>query len=46
MAEDIQDDIKTSGGTKTVERALAIKEKSVLHAIYMPFLAGGGLYAC
>ena len=44
MAEDTQDDIKSSGAPKPGVLSLAIKEKATLYAAYMPFLAGGGLF--
>ncbi len=44
MAEDIQDDIRTSGAPRPGVLSLAIKEKAALYAAYMPFLAGGGLF--
>lgn len=44
MAEDTQDDIKSSGAPKPGVLSLAIKEKAALYAAYMPFLAGGGLF--
>lgn len=44
MAEDTQDDVKSTGAPKPGVLSLAIKEKAALYAAYMPFLAGGGLF--
>lgn len=44
MAEDTQDDSKSTGTLKPGVLSLAIKEKVALYAAYMPFLSGGGLF--
>ncbi len=44
MAEDTQDEIKSTSAPKPGVLSLAIKEKAALYAAYMPFLAGGGLF--
>ena len=44
MAEDTQDDFKSSGAHKPGVLSLAIREKAALYAAYMPFLKGGGLF--
>lgn len=44
MAENTQDDIKSSGVPKPGVLSLAIKEKAALYAAYMPFVKGGGLF--
>jgi type IV pilus assembly protein PilZ len=43
MAEDTLDDIKNAA-PKSGVLSLAIKEKALLYAAYMPFVKGGGLF--
>ncbi|MFA7350161.1 MAG: PilZ domain-containing protein [Methylotenera sp.] len=44
MAEDTQDEFRSSSAPKPGVLSLAIKEKAALYAAYMPFLDGGGLF--
>jgi len=44
MAEDLKNDIKSTGAAKLGVLSLAIKEKAALYAAYMPFIKGGGLF--